>query len=119
LLRENSQYVNPVSSKIISTPQYAAYAPSGNVTAQYVYVNFGRDCDYDDLQRANIGVEGKIAIRNQGVISGSTALMVAQKRGVVGVIWYPDPQFDGEVTESHGYVPYPEGPARVSCDGLV
>ncbi|OXV11818.1 hypothetical protein Egran_00421 [Elaphomyces granulatus] len=112
LLRENSQYVNPVSSKIISTPQYAAYAPSGNVTAQYMYVNFGRDCDYDDLQRASIGVEGKIAIRKQGVISGSTALMVAQKRGVVGVIWYPDPQFDGEVTESHGYVPYPEGPAR-------
>src|SRR4029077_14643028 len=36
-LRENSQYVNPVSGKIVSTPQSATYSPSGNVTAQYVY----------------------------------------------------------------------------------
>jgi N-acetylated-alpha-linked acidic dipeptidase len=84
------------------------------VTAQYVYVNFGHDCDYDDLQRANISVEGKIAIQKQEAMTGSEAIIAAQKHSVVGIIWYLDPQFDGEVTESHGYVPYPEGPARAS-----
>lgn len=111
-LMETSTYVNPISGKIVTTPQFASYAPSGNVTARYVYVNFGSPSDYEDLQSANITVEGKIVIRKQGRMNESHALWEAQKRGAVGVIWYLDPQDDGLVTESHGYAPYPEGPSR-------
>ena len=133
-LMEASTYVNPISGKIVTTPQFAAQAPSGNVTAQFVYVNFGSSSDYEDLRLANITVEGKIVILKQGGIDASVilkqdgidesmnltqagidtsrVLWEAQKRGVLGVIWYLDPQDDGLVTESHGYAPYPKGPAR-------
>ena len=39
-LMETSTYVNPVSGMIVATPQFAAYAPSGNVTARYVLCQF-------------------------------------------------------------------------------
>lgn len=32
--------------------------------------------------------------------------------GLIGVILYTDPQQDGNITESRGYKPYPDGPAR-------
>jgi N-acetylated-alpha-linked acidic dipeptidase len=111
-LRENTTYINPVSGKIVSTPQFLLNTPNGDVTAQYVYVNFGTAGDYDDLERLNIELRGKIVIRKQGGPDDFRALETARDRGVVGMIAYLDPQFDGNVTEANGYRGYPEGPAR-------
>ncbi|KAF7594146.1 hypothetical protein BBP40_009995 [Aspergillus hancockii] len=111
-LRENNTFVNPISGKIISTPQFASSTPSGNVTAPFVFLNLGEDSDYKDLERLNIDVAGKIGIVKQGQLTAWSALLKAQERGIVGLVMYIDPGFDENVTEAHGYQSFPDGPAR-------
>ncbi|KAF5857931.1 hypothetical protein ETB97_005121 [Aspergillus alliaceus] len=104
-------------------PAILGGTPAGNVTAQYVYVNFGLPQDYEDLARVNISVRGKIIITK--TVFGSSFLerfnvsvnRVVQMRaafdmGAVGFIQYTDPQLDGNITEVNGYLPFPDGPAR-------
>jgi N-acetylated-alpha-linked acidic dipeptidase len=102
---------------------FLAGAPAGNITAQYVYVNFGLQPDYNDLARANISVQGNIVIAK--TVFGSSLLQhfnlstnritqmhTAFKMGAAGLILYTDPQLDGNITEANGYLPFPDGPAR-------
>ena len=93
-------------------PTFHGYSASGNVTAQFVYANFGTVQDYQDLVDAKVDLEGKIAIVKYGGIFRGLKVKRAQELGMVGVIIYDDPQSDGEITEENGYKPYPEGPAR-------
>ena len=93
-------------------PTFHGYSASGNVTAQYVYVNFGTYWDFDDLVKANVNLEGKIAIVKYGRNFRGLKTMRAQELGMAGIVMYTDPQEDGEVTELNGYRAYPEGPAR-------
>jgi N-acetylated-alpha-linked acidic dipeptidase len=93
-------------------PTFHGYSASGNVTAQFVYANFGTCSDFDDLIKANISLEGKIALVKYGHIFRGLKVKRAQDLGMVGVVIYTDPQEDGEITEENGYKPYPEGPAR-------
>jgi N-acetylated-alpha-linked acidic dipeptidase len=83
-----------------------AYAKSGTLTADVVYVNHGRAEDYDTLARLGIDVRGKIALaRYFGGYRGGKSLE-AEKRGVAALITYSDPAEDGYV---QGDV-YPKGP---------
>ena len=91
---------------------FHGYSASGNVTAQFVYVNFGTYKDFEDLVKANISLEGKIAIAKYGRIFRGLKVKRAQELGMVGTVIYSDPQEDGEVTEENGYKTYPSGPAR-------
>lgn len=93
-------------------PTFHGYSASGNVTAQYVYANFGTYQDFEDLIKANISLAGKIAIVKYGGIFRGLKVKRAQELGMVGVIIYTDPQEDGEITEQNGYKTYPDGPAR-------
>ena len=93
-------------------PTFHGYSASGNVTAQFVYANFGSFQDYQDLVNANISLKGKIAIVKYGGMFRGLKVKRAQELGMVGVIIYDDPQSDGKITEVNGYKPYPEGPAR-------
>ncbi len=93
-------------------PTYHAYSASGNVTAQYVYVNFGYYKDFEELQQANVSLKGNIAIAKYGGIFRGLKVKRAQELGMVGVVLYTDPQEDGEITEENGYKTYPDGPAR-------
>ncbi|KAE8151884.1 hypothetical protein BDV25DRAFT_138483 [Aspergillus avenaceus] len=93
-------------------PTFHGYSASGNVTAPFVYVNFGTYADYQDLVDRNVSLEGKIAIAKYGRIFRGLKVKRAQELGMVGVILYDDPQQDGEITEENGYKAYPEGPAR-------
>ncbi|KAL4881239.1 hypothetical protein BJY04DRAFT_61961 [Aspergillus karnatakaensis] len=93
-------------------PTFHGYSASGNVTASFVYVNFGTYADYEDLVHANVSLAGKIAIAKYGRIFRGLKVKRAQELGMIGVILYDDPQADGEFTEENGYKPYPEGPAR-------
>ena len=43
-------------------PTFHGYSASGNVTAPFVYANYGTYYDFEDLQKANISVAGKIVI---------------------------------------------------------
>lgn len=93
-------------------PTFHGYSASGNVTAQYVYVNFGTYKDFEELQHAKISLKGNIAIAKYGGIFRGLKVKRAQELGMVGVVLYTDPQEDGEITEKNGYKTYPDGPAR-------
>jgi hypothetical protein len=96
----------------IRTSAFHGQSSSGNVTARFVFANFGRPQDYDDLEQAQVEVTGKIAIVKYGVVFRGEKMTAAAKRGLVGILTYSDPQEDGNVTEGHGYKAYPYGPAR-------
>ncbi|OJJ47698.1 hypothetical protein ASPZODRAFT_131253 [Penicilliopsis zonata CBS 506.65] len=93
-------------------PTFHGYSASGNVTAQFVYANFGTYYDFDDLVKANVSLEGKIALVKYGGVFRGLKVKRAQELGMVGVVMYTDPQEDGDITEENGYKAYPEGPAR-------
>lgn len=93
-------------------PTFHGYSANGDVTAQYVYVNFGTHWDFEDLVKANVSLEGKIAIAKYGRGFRGLKVKEAQDRGMIGVVIYSDPQEDGDITEKNGYKPYPSGPAR-------
>ncbi|GAB7357588.1 hypothetical protein MBLNU459_g0096t1 [Dothideomycetes sp. NU459] len=93
-------------------PTFHGYSATGNVTAQYVYVNYGTYQDFVDLQDAGVELEGKIALIKYGAIFRGLKVKRAQELGMVGAVIYSDPGDDGEITEKNGYAPYPEGPAR-------
>jgi len=93
-------------------PTFHGYAASGNVTGSFVFVNYGTYQDYEDLRKANISLEGRIAIARYGGIFRGLKVKRAQELGAVGVLLYSDPGDDGEYTEENGYEQYPKGPAR-------
>lgn len=103
---------DPTTGFETSIPTFHGYSASGNVTGQFVYVNYGTYQDYEDLVKAGIDLEGKIAVARYGGIFRGLKVKRAQELGAVGVVLYTDPGDDGEVTEEKGFEKYPAGPAR-------
>lgn len=93
-------------------PTFHGYSASGNVTASYVYCNYGTYKDFEELQAANVSLSGKIALIKYGGVFRGLKVKRAQELGMVGAVIYSDPGDDGEVTEHNGNATYPEGPAR-------
>jgi N-acetylated-alpha-linked acidic dipeptidase len=93
-------------------PTFHGYSASGNVTAPYVFVNYGTYKDFEELQAANISLEGKIALAKYGGVFRGLKVKRAQELGMVGCVMYTDPGDDGEITEKNGNATYPDGPAR-------
>ncbi|KAI9823249.1 MAG: hypothetical protein M1826_000192 [Phylliscum demangeonii] len=93
-------------------PTFHGYSASGNVTASYVYVNYGTYEDFADLESANISLAGKIALARYGRNFRGLKVKRAQELGMVGVVIYDDPEDDGETTIKAGVKPYPDGFAR-------
>ena len=89
-------------------PAYNAYSPSGNVTGEIVYVNFGIPADYETLQKLGIDVKGKIVLARYGGSWRGIKPKVAAERGAIACIIYSDPHEDGYF---QGNV-YPDGPFR-------
>jgi N-acetylated-alpha-linked acidic dipeptidase len=92
---------------------YNAYSPSGDVTAELVYVNYGVPEDYAQLAKMGIEVSGKIAIARYGKVYRGVKNKVAHEHGAAGLILFSDPSDDGYVK---GPV-YPNGPWR-PADGI-
>lgn len=111
-LEEDILIEDPTTGLENRIPTFHGYSASGNVTAQYVYVNFGTYKDFEYLLRANISLEGKIALAKYGHVFRGLKVKRAQELGMVGIVMYTDPQEDGQITEENGYKTYPDGPAR-------
>lgn len=111
-LEEDVLEDDPTTNLTDRVPTFHGYSVSGNVTAPYVFVNFGTYRDYEDLRDAGIDLRGKIALAKYGRNFRGLKVKRAQELGMLGVVMYSDPQEDGDVTEHNGYKPYPEGPAR-------
>jgi N-acetylated-alpha-linked acidic dipeptidase len=113
-LVEDQNKVGNIGSKRPFISAFHGFSASGNVTAEYVYVNFGTTDDFADLVTANIPLQGRIAIIKYGRIGRGEQVLNAQNMGMVGVVLYNDPQQDGAITEANGYKPFPDGPARAA-----
>ncbi|KAI1131846.1 hypothetical protein F5Y10DRAFT_36132 [Nemania abortiva] len=103
---------DPTTQLENSIPTFHGYSASGNVTGSFIYVNYGTFWDFEDLIRANVSLEGKIAIARYGGIFRGLKVKRAEELGMIGVVMYSDPGDDGGITEENGYQPYPLGPAR-------
>ncbi|KAG8202173.1 hypothetical protein GWM34_02748, partial [Candida africana] len=95
-----------------TVPTFLGYAANGNVTAEYVFVNYGTKDDFDFLKEQKVNVTGKIAIARYGKIFRGLKVKFAQEHGAVGVLIYSDPGDDQGITPANGYKQYPHGPAR-------
>ncbi|EMC99839.1 hypothetical protein BAUCODRAFT_30252 [Baudoinia panamericana UAMH 10762] len=111
-LTEDCLPQDPTSGSPDGVPVFHGYSASGDVTASYVYCNYGSFDDFNELLAANISLKGKIALMRYGGLFRGLKIERASELGMAGVVIYTDPGDDGEITEEHGYKPYPEGPAR-------
>jgi N-acetylated-alpha-linked acidic dipeptidase len=89
-------------------PAYNAYSPSGDVTGEIVYVNYGIPSDYETLRKLGIDVKGKIVLARYGGSWRGIKPKVAAEHGAIACIIYSDPHEDGYF---QGDV-YPDGPFR-------
>ncbi|GAP85461.2 putative glutamate carboxypeptidase II [Rosellinia necatrix] len=111
-LTEDALEEDPTTQFENGIPVFHGYSASGNVTGSFVYVNYGSFADFEDLVRANVSLEGKIAIARYGGIFRGLKVKRAEELGMIGCIMYSDPGDDGDITEEKGHKPYPAGPAR-------
>ncbi len=81
---------------------------SGDVTAEVVYVNYGRLEDFDQLAAQHIDLHGKIVLCRYGANFRGVKVYIAEQRGAAGVLIYSDPQDDGYYKGDA----YPLGPWR-------
>src|SRR5579859_346066 len=89
-------------------PTYNAYSIDGDVTGPLVYVNYGVQEDYEELERRGVSVKGAIVIARYGHAWRGIKPMVAGEHGAVGCIIYSDPRDDGY----SGGDAFPKGPWR-------
>jgi N-acetylated-alpha-linked acidic dipeptidase len=104
-------------------PAYFGFSANANITASYVFANFGRAEDFDALEQANVSLAGRIAVVKSAnvapymllhrlVVFRGEQIKNAEERGMAGVLVYTDPGSDQPINEANGYKPYPESPAR-------
>jgi N-acetylated-alpha-linked acidic dipeptidase len=84
------------------------FSPSGDVTADVVYANYGRPEDLKKLKEMGVDVKGKILLVRYGQNFRGVKSFVGQENGAVGVIIYSDPWDDGYFKGDK----YPKGPWR-------
>ncbi|SMY18793.1 unnamed protein product [Zymoseptoria tritici ST99CH_1A5] len=111
-LEEDVLEEDPTTNLTDRVPTFHGYSASGDVTAPYVFANYGTYQDYEDLVDAGIDIKGKIILVKYGGIFRGLKVKRASELGAIGVIIYDDPGEDGEITEEKGLKPYPDGPAR-------
>ncbi|KND91146.1 Vacuolar protein sorting-associated protein 70 [Tolypocladium ophioglossoides CBS 100239] len=111
-LTEDVLEEDPSTALDTRVPTFHGYSASGNVTAPFVYVNYGTYQDFEDLIEAGIDLKGKIAIAKYGGIFRGLKVKRAQELGMLGTLIYSDPGDDSGITEENGYEQYPKGPAR-------
>jgi N-acetylated-alpha-linked acidic dipeptidase len=107
-LREPALSQDPTSGQADQLPTFNAYSPDGDVTAELVYVNYGRPEDYRVLDSLGISVKGKIVIARYGQSWRGIKPKVAAEHGAIGCIIYSDPRDDGYYVDDV----YPTGPMR-------
>ena len=83
-------------------------SPSGDVTADVVYANYGRPEDFAKLEQSGISVQGKIVLVRYGGNFRGVKVYIAQQKGAAGVLIYSDPWDDGYYRGDK----YPNGPYR-------
>lgn len=99
---------DPYASMTGILPAYNSYSPSGDITGELVYVNYGIPADYETLAKLGIDVKGKIVLARYGGSWRGIKPKVASEHGAIGCIIYSDPRDDGYFQGDA----YPNGPYR-------
>src|SRR6476661_8529259 len=108
-LQEPPVAVHPTSNQQSEQlPTYNAYSIDGDVTGRLVYVNYGLQRDYEELDRLGVSVKGAIVIARYGNSWRGIKPKIAAEHGAVGCIIYSDPRDDGYFQDDV----FPEGPMR-------
>jgi N-acetylated-alpha-linked acidic dipeptidase len=89
-------------------PAFNGSSPSGDVTGDVVYANYGRPEDFQKLADDHIDVRGKIVLVRYGDNFRGVKVYIAQQHGAAGVLIYSDPYDDGYFQGDA----YPKGPYR-------
>ena len=89
-------------------PAFNGSSPSGDITAEVIYANYGTLADFQQLAKLGISVKDKIVIVRYGENFRGIKTYIAQQFGAKGVLIYSDPADDGYF---RGDV-YPKGPWR-------
>jgi N-acetylated-alpha-linked acidic dipeptidase len=89
-------------------PTYNAYSIDGDVTGRLVYVNYGLQHDYEELDRLGVSVKGAIVIARYGNSWRGIKPKIAAEHGAIGCIIYSDPRDDGYFQDDV----FPDGPMR-------
>ncbi len=89
-------------------PTYNAYSIDGDVTGKLVYVNYGLQRDYEELDRLGVSVKGAIVIARYGNSWRGIKPKIAAEHGAIGCIIYSDPRDDGYFVDDV----FPNGPMR-------
>jgi N-acetylated-alpha-linked acidic dipeptidase len=89
-------------------PAFNGSSPSGDVTGEVVYANYGELADFKKLAEMGISVKDKIVLVRYGANFRGVKVYIAQQYGAKGVLIYSDPADDGYF---RGDV-YPKGPYR-------
>lgn len=100
--------VDPWTLRSQEFPPFNAFSPSGKVSGEAVFVNYGTPEDYAALEKIGVDVRGKVAICRYGRMFRGSKAWEAEKRGLAALILYSDPADDGFF---RGDV-YPKGPMR-------
>jgi N-acetylated-alpha-linked acidic dipeptidase len=90
------------------TPAFNGSSPSGDVTGEVVYANYGRPEDFQKLKDLGIDLKGKIVLVRYGGNFRGVKVYIAQQQGAAGVLIYSDPSDDGYYRGDM----YPKGPYR-------
>jgi N-acetylated-alpha-linked acidic dipeptidase len=90
------------------TPAFNGSSPSGDVTGEVVYANYGTQADFKRLAELGVIVKDKIVIVRYGGNFRGVKVYIAQMYGAKGVLIYSDPADDGYVKGDA----YPKGPYR-------
>ncbi|ODQ82776.1 hypothetical protein BABINDRAFT_169952 [Babjeviella inositovora NRRL Y-12698] len=109
---KEDEIIDPTSHGDDLVPTFLGYAGNGNVTAEYIYANYGTIEDFRRLNASGVDISGKIAIVRYGRIFRGLKVKFAQDFGAVGVLIYSDPGDDFGITPANGFKQYPDGPAR-------
>ena len=86
-------------------PGFNSSSPSGDVTADVVYANYGRLQDFRLLAEMGVSLKGKVALVRYGADFRGVKVYIAQKFGAAGVLIYSDPADDPKANNR-----YPNGP---------
>jgi N-acetylated-alpha-linked acidic dipeptidase len=90
------------------TPAFNGSSPSGDVTGEVVYANYGRPEDFQKLKELGVDLHGKIVLCRYGGNFRGVKVYIAQQQGAAGVLIYSDPSDDGYYRGD----PYPKGAWR-------
>ena len=89
-------------------PAFNGSSPSGDVTGEVVYANYGTLADFKKLAELGVSVKDKIVLVRYGANFRGVKVYIAQQNGAKGVLIYSDPADDGFVKGDA----YPRGPYR-------